>query len=161
MALAGFNRLSYTHDTIIGDFNAQVIDLYSAIQYPQPPPGPTFGGPPYTSYTAVALITRSDSEVVFALSGSVWDTLYWFGAEPGEHWFPAHINDPTCAPVTVEDTGTTVVDGVPLRTIETTDGSPSSNGSAPLGTWACTAPTGSLMDRRACVVTVITGSPIN
>jgi hypothetical protein len=27
MALAGFNRLSYTHDTIIGDFNAQVIDL--------------------------------------------------------------------------------------------------------------------------------------
>jgi len=122
MALAGFQRMTYTHDTIIGSYTAQVIDLYSAIQYPQPPPGPTYGGPPYTSYTPVALITRSDSEVVFSLSGSVWDTLYWFGADPGEHWFPAHINDSTCVPVTVADTSTTVVDGVPLRTIETMDG---------------------------------------
>lgn len=122
MALAGFHRLTYTHDTIIGGFNAQIIDQYSAIQYPQPPPGPTFSGPPYISYTPVALITRSDSEIVFILSGTVWDTLYWFGADPGEHWFPAHVNDTTCAPITVVDTGTTVIDGVPLRRVETMDG---------------------------------------
>lgn len=121
MALAGFQRLTYTHDTLIGDFNAQVIDRYSAIQYPQPPLGQTYTEP-YTSYTPVALITRSDSEVIFLLSGAAWDTLYWFGADPGEHWFPAHVNDTTCAPITVADTGTTVVDGVPLRWLHTMDG---------------------------------------
>ncbi len=121
MALAGFLRMTYTHDTLIGGYTAQVIDRYSAIQYPQPPPGPTFSGPPYISYTPVELITRSDSEVVFILSGTVWDTLYWFGAVPGEHWFPAHVNDTTCAPITVVDTGTTVVGGVPLHWLRTTD----------------------------------------
>ena len=121
MALAGFQRLTYTHDTLIGDFNAQVIDRYSAIQYPQPPLGQTYTEP-YTSYTPVALITRSDSEVVFLLSGAAWDTLYWFGADPGDHWFPAHVNDTTCAPITVADPGTTVVDGVPLRWLHTLDG---------------------------------------
>ncbi len=122
MFLSGFHRMTYTHDTLIGSYDAQIIDRYSAIQYPQPPPGPTFGGPPQISYTPLAVITRSDSEVVFILSGTVWDTLYWFGADPGEQWFPAHINDTTCAPIVVADTGTTVVDGLPLRWIQTMDG---------------------------------------
>ncbi len=115
MFLAGFNKMSYTHDTIVAGFTAQVIDRYSAIQYPQPPPGPTFGGPPYVSYTPVALITRMEDDVVYSLGGSDWDTLYWFGAVPGDHWFPAHVNDPTCQPMVVSDTSTMVIDGVPLR----------------------------------------------
>lgn len=122
MGLAGFHRMTYTHDTLIGGFEAQVLDMYSAIQYPQPPPGPTFSGPPYTSYTSVARITRSDGDVVFTLDGSVWDTLYWFGADPGDHWFPSHVDEPSCEPITVVDTGTTVIGGVPLRWLLTTDG---------------------------------------
>ena len=70
MFLSGFHRMTYTHDTLIGSYDAQIIDRYSAIQYPQPPPGPTFGGPPQISYTPLAVITRSDSEVVFILSGN-------------------------------------------------------------------------------------------
>lgn len=122
MGLAGFHRLSYTHDTLIDGVNAQIIDAYSAIQFPQPPPGPIFSGPPYITYTPVALITRADSDVVFVLAGSVWDTLYWFGAHPGDHWFAAHVEDVDCAPIMVEDTGTTVIDGVALRWLETMDG---------------------------------------
>ena len=122
MALAGFHRMTYTHDTLIGGFNAQIIDQYSAIQFPQPPPGPTFGGPPHISYTPVAVITRSDSDAVFILTGSVWDTLYWFGAIPGDRWFPPHALGSACDPITVADTGTMVIDGVPLRRVETMDG---------------------------------------
>jgi hypothetical protein len=118
MFLAGFNRMSYTHDTLIAGFNAQVIDRYSAIQYPQPPPDPLFSGPPYISYTPISVITRSEADVVYTLQGGVWDTLYWFGAVPGDRWFPSHINDTTCMPLIVTDTGTIVIDGVPLRRLE-------------------------------------------
>lgn len=122
MGLAGFNRMTYTHDTLIDGFTAQIIDQYSAIQFPQPPPGPTFGGPPNISYTPVAVITRSDSDAVYILTGAVWDTLYWFGAVPGDHWYPPHAPGADCDPITVADTGTTVIEGVALRRVVTMDG---------------------------------------
>lgn len=118
MALAGFVRMSYTHDSIVAGYNAQVIDRYAAIQYPQPPPGPTFGGPPVTSYDAVVAITRSDADVVYILQAGEWDTLYWFGAVPGDHWYPAHVSDPSCDPLVVTDTTTIVVGGIQLRRLE-------------------------------------------
>ncbi|MBP7407392.1 MAG: T9SS type A sorting domain-containing protein [Flavobacteriales bacterium] len=115
LILAGFQRMSYTHDTLVGGYTAQVIDRYSAIQYPQAPPGPTYGGPPIISYDPVSVITRSADDVVFTLSGITWDTLYWFGAVPGDHWYPAHAVDTNCEPLLVSDTGTMVVDDVSLR----------------------------------------------
>lgn len=118
MFLAGFNRMSYTGDTIVDGYTAQIIDRYSAVQYPQPPPGPTFSGPPYVTYTPVAVITRMEDDVVLALQGGAWDTLYWFGALPGDHWYPAHVNDSTCQPLVVTDTSTVVINGVPLRRLE-------------------------------------------
>lgn len=117
MFLAGFIRMSYTHDTLIDGFNAQVIDQYRAVQYPQPPPDPIFGGPPVITYTPVAVITRTENDVVLIRGGSTWDTLYWFGAAPGDRWSQAHVEDTSCAPFVVVDTGTTLFDGIPLRWI--------------------------------------------
>lgn len=117
MFLAGFHRMSYTHDTIIGLDTAQVIDRYSAIQYPLPPPDYGYTAP-YISYTPVAAVTRTDSAVVYLFSGTDQDTLYWFGAIPGDHWYPAFVNDSTCQPLVVTDTSTTVIDGMPLRTLQ-------------------------------------------
>ncbi|MCB0793745.1 MAG: T9SS type A sorting domain-containing protein [Flavobacteriales bacterium] len=116
--LAGFIRMSYTHDTVVAGHTAQIIDRYSAIQYPQPPPGPTYGGPPVVGYTPIAVIARFEEDVVYTLGGGVWDTLYWFAAVPGDRWHPAHVNDTTCQPLIVTDTSTIIVDGLPLRRLE-------------------------------------------
>ncbi len=118
MSLAGFHRMTYTHDSVVAGYPAQVIDRYSAIQYPQPPPGPTFGGPPYITYYPVVVITREENEVVYTWQGGAWDTLYWFGAVPGDHWYPAHINDTICQPLVVSDTSTLIIDGMALRRLE-------------------------------------------
>ena len=119
MFLAGFTRMSCTGDTLVDGYTAQIIDRYSAVQYPQPPPGPIFSGPPVVSYTPVAVITRAEGDVVFTLQGGEWDTLYWFGAAPGQGWTAAHVQEgQDCAPFVVADTGTTVIDGMALRWIE-------------------------------------------
>ncbi|HMN04137.1 MAG TPA: T9SS type A sorting domain-containing protein [Flavobacteriales bacterium] len=114
--VAGFQRMTYTHDTIIAGHTAHVIDRYVAIQYPLPPPDYGFTEP-YIDHTPVAAITQLEDDVVYIFSGTDRDTLYWFGALPGDHWYPAFVDDPTCQPLTVTDTSTTVVDGVPLRTL--------------------------------------------
>lgn len=117
MALSGFQRMTYTHDTIIAGHTAHVIDRYPAIQYPLPPPD--FGyTEPYIDHTPVAAITQLEDDVVYIFSGTDRDTLYWFGALPGDHWYPAFVDDPTRQPLVVTDTSTTVVDGVPLRTLQ-------------------------------------------
>lgn len=117
--LAGFKRMRYTGDTIVDGYTAQIIDRYSAIQYPQPPPGPIYSGPPEVNYTPVAVITRAEGDVVFTLREGAWDTLYWFGAVPGQGWTAAHAPDEQdCAPFIVADTGTYVIDGLALRWIE-------------------------------------------
>jgi Secretion system C-terminal sorting domain len=115
MYTAGFLRMSYVRDTVIEGYDAQVIDKYTATQYPQPPPDPLFSGPPYTSYEPIAIITRHDSDAVFVRLGNDWDTLYWFGAAPGDHWFPPGISTSDCDQLVVVDTGTDVLSGVPLR----------------------------------------------
>ncbi len=117
MYTAGFIRMTYTHDTLIGGDIAQVIDRYTATQLPQPPPEPHFSGPPFTSYDPVVTITKLDTGVVYVLSGASWDTLYWFDAVPGDHWWPPGISSPDCDQLVVGDTGTDVLDGVALHWI--------------------------------------------
>jgi hypothetical protein len=116
MSLAGFFRMSYTHDTLIDGHLAQVIDRYSAIQFPLPPPDYGYTDP-YITYEPTAAITQWEDGVVYLFSGTDWDTLYWFDADPGDHWYPAFVNDTTCQPLEVLDTGTIVIEGVPLRTL--------------------------------------------
>lgn len=115
--VAGFQRMTYTHDTIIAGHTAHVIDRYVAIQYPLPPPDYGFTEP-YIDYTPVAAITQLEGDVVYLFSGTDRDTLYWFGALPGDHWYPPFVNDTTCQPLIVTDTSTIVIDGVPLRTLQ-------------------------------------------
>ena len=119
MFYAGFARMTYTGDTIVDGYTAQIIDRYSALQPPQPPPGPTFGGPPLISYNPVAVITRSQDDVVYTWEMGSWDTLYWFGASPGQGWSARHVEGmQDCTPFIVADTGTAVIDGIALRWIE-------------------------------------------
>lgn len=116
---AGFTRMTYTGDTIVDGYTAQIIDRYSALQPPQPPPGPTFSGPPVISYIPVAVITRSQDDVVYTWEMGSWDTLYWFGAAPGQGWTARHVEGvQDCTPFIVADTGTTVIAGMALRWIE-------------------------------------------
>ena len=116
MFLAGYNRMSYTGDTLIDGYSAQIIDRTSAIQYPQPQPGGWTQ--PYYEYTPVAVITRFEDDVVYVRGGEVWDTLYWFGAMVGDQWSMAHVNDTTCASFIVSATGIDTIDGVPLRWLD-------------------------------------------
>lgn len=116
--LAGFVRMEYVGDTLLDGYTAQRIDRYAAIQYPQPPPGPTYGGPPIESQTSNAAITRFADDVVYTWQNGEWDTLYWFGASPGQGWTVAHNTDPQCDPFMVSDTGTTIIDGIPLHWIQ-------------------------------------------
>lgn len=116
LALAGFQRMSYRADTVVDGQQAQVIDRYAAIQYPQPE-APVFGGPPVVTYTPVAAITRFADEVVYLWSGTEWDTLYWFGAAVGQGW-RAPFGEPFCEPFVVLETGTESFNGVPLRWLD-------------------------------------------
>ena len=112
----GFQRLTYNRDTLIDGFTAQVIDRYSISQYPQP--DPPFWSEPYEGYTDTRHITRLEDDVVYIRQSSSWDTLYWYGANIGDHWYPPHVTDPECAPLVVSDTGTTYVGGMALRFVE-------------------------------------------
>ena len=119
MFYAGFTRMTYTGDTLVDGYTAQIIDRYTALQPMQPPPGPTFGGPPLISHTPVAVITRSQDDVVYTWELGSWDTLYWFGAAPGQGWTARHVEGvQDCTPFIVTDTGTAVIDGMALRWIE-------------------------------------------
>jgi len=114
----GFQRLTYWGDTLIDGQVAHKIDRYTAIQYPQPPPAPLYGGPPVISYTPLAALTRVEDDVVFLRQGTEWDTLYWFGAMPGDRWTPAFMDLSNCDPLVVSYVGTEVIHGVPLRWVE-------------------------------------------
>lgn len=64
--------------------------------------------------------TRIEDDVVYAwgVMGQPWDTLYWFGAEQGDRWWP--IGHPqSCPPMGMMEvimTGDTILDGLTLAT---------------------------------------------
>jgi len=115
--LAGFLRMSYRADSLVDGYQAQVIDRYWAVQYPQPTQ-PVYGGPPVITYTPVAAITRFEEDVVYLRGGATWDTLYWFGAQVGEGWTMPHAGSVDCDRFVVSGIGTTVINGVTLRWLD-------------------------------------------
>ncbi|MBK9538805.1 MAG: hypothetical protein IPO12_08710 [Flavobacteriales bacterium] len=54
----GYIEYSYAGDTLINGMEAQVLDVATAFQYPQPPPEPP--SPPQYTYDPVAYITRNE-----------------------------------------------------------------------------------------------------
>ena len=116
---SGVQRVEYVGDTLLSGFTAQRLDQTDVVA--------PWGTSNYTVYPSLPLFTRHDNEVVFIWdNNSAYDTLFWFGAAPGDHWNAAGWPDGSNIMVTVMDTATEVVDGVPLRrlVVEPIPGSP-------------------------------------
>jgi hypothetical protein len=101
----------YAGDTLVDGYPAQRIDQSTQVVWQGT----------VTAGTGFFGVTRTDGDVVWEWSGSSWDTLYWFSAGPGDHWQPFWLEDGAqgCPDHAwfVLDTFTTVMDGVPLRSM--------------------------------------------
>jgi hypothetical protein len=115
----GVQRVEYVSDTLLGGYTAQRLDQTDVVA--------PLGSTNFTVYPSFSLYTRYDNEVVFIWDNDgAYDTLFWFGAVPGDHWNAAGWPDGSNIMVTVMDTATEVIDGVPLRrlVVEPLPGSP-------------------------------------
>lgn len=112
----GYNRLYYAGDTLLDDRLGQRL----AEQHAEQSWGSSYV---FQYHNPVAQITAVEDGVVFLWSTTLeaWDTLFWFGAAPGEHWQRPHVQfivgNPTDR-IEVVDTGTVLLDGLPLRTLD-------------------------------------------
>lgn len=105
---SGITRAWYAGDTLVGGYMAQRIDQTVIAYQPSWPFGQAF------TQQLDPLHTRVANGVVHPWNGSnnTYDTLIWFDAVPGDHWQVPHSD---WAQFDVLDTGTTVVEGIPLR----------------------------------------------
>lgn len=111
------NRIiRYTGDTIVdghGSKHLLVVDQYIN---PNTQLVDTFGLPAHA-------FTRLNDDVVWLWSEThqAWDTMYWFGAEPGDFWTPPFATPGECELsgtgdlIHVVDTGTVEISGLQLR----------------------------------------------
>ncbi len=109
MQAGGVRRAWYSGDTIVGGQPCQRIDHTIVAYEPVPPLGSPF------TYQDQPFFTHAQGDLVelWDPSGSAFDTLAWFGAAPGDHWDLAGLSG--VARFDVLDTGTRLVDGIPLR----------------------------------------------
>ncbi len=71
-------------------------------------------------------VTRAEDDVIYRLQdfsdmggGPQWDTIIWFGADPGDHWDQLQLGDFGCScPFNVVDTGHVEFGGQWLRSID-------------------------------------------
>jgi len=102
---------TYAQDTVIDGYTAQRIDYsFRLIE---------FGGiDTLIEAIGTAGYTRYEEEVVDERVDGGWDTLYWFGAVPGDEWAPSEPVENICGQVFhVLDTSSTIIDGVQLRVV--------------------------------------------
>jgi Secretion system C-terminal sorting domain len=104
----GFARFNYAGDTIIGGANCQRIDQYiEAWYYPLDT---------LLSTQAYPIFTKVDDDLVSILTTTGFDTLYYFGAVPGDHWqVTLEEGGDGYATINVTDTGTQMIDGEMLH----------------------------------------------
>ncbi|MCB0793746.1 MAG: T9SS type A sorting domain-containing protein [Flavobacteriales bacterium] len=117
LAGSGYTEYTYTGDTLFEGRTSQKITATGYFT-------DYIINPPTTIPVNDVRYTSLENDVVFLwtnMSGTwAWDTLYWFGAVPGDKWFPAGA-DSVCGPepmdymFLVTDTTTILIDGVPLR----------------------------------------------
>lgn len=124
LASSGYVQYTYDGDTLVGGRMAQrITGTGYTIDYTVMPPDtfPVNGD----RFTAV------DNDVVFlwtSMSGTLeWDTLYWYGAVPGDKWFPAGTDNACGPPLAINmfqvvDTSTVMVGGYPLRQLNVMGG---------------------------------------
>ena len=106
--ITALEQFTYSGDTIVDGYPAQRIDRV----YQQTSPMNVVA-------TGGFFFTRTNGDVVWEWNGTEWDTLYWFSALPGDHWQPFWPYQEVCPDHAwqVQDTSTTVVSGIPLRTL--------------------------------------------
>ena len=115
----GVQQVEYVGDTMLGGYPAQRLEQTHVVA--------PWGTTDYSTYSSFSLFTHSDGEIVFQWDGvSTYDTLFWFSAEPGDQWHAPGWPDDGNILLTVVDTATVDVDGVPLRrlVVEPFSGSP-------------------------------------
>jgi hypothetical protein len=105
----GVRHAWYSGDTVVGGLAAKRIDQFIYAYDPVFPFGSAF------SAAAAPIFTTEVGDQVWIWNNgsSSYDTLLWFGAVPGDHWDIPHYPGP--GRFDVLDTGTTVVDGIPLH----------------------------------------------
>ncbi len=109
----GFARFTFSGDTIIGSLPSQKIQLHAE--------GLNFGDP--TAWDLGPYFTTVDGDLVSIWTAAGFDTLYHFGAVPGDHWNRTLADgSDSMAPLTIADTGNMVIDGVQLHFLVATDG---------------------------------------
>jgi len=101
--VVGYVRTEYTGDTLVGGFLCQRLEsmVYGYDLQFQVPFTQSLG----------QRSTRGQGELVEMWNGTGFDTLYWFGASPGDGWDLGIVD----GGLTVLDTGTVDISGVPLR----------------------------------------------
>ncbi len=109
----GYTRVYYAGDTVVGGQSAQRLAKQHAVQ--------SWGSEYVYSYLQPAeMLTYEENGVVYLWSTQIeiWDTLFWFAAEPGDRWQRAHdvlIGGNPSDWIEVLDTSAIVVDGTSLR----------------------------------------------
>lgn len=105
--------LAYVGDTMVDGFSAQHISVVGAITL-------LFGSDTLIVTDQPAVFTRVDDDVVFDWDYSDWDTLFWFGAVPGDEWQPHWSFGWECPDrvLHVLDTSTILIDGLALRQLD-------------------------------------------
>lgn len=102
----GYVQASYVADTVVAGMDAKKIAAHveGYDQYLQQP----------ISYDLQPIITAYNGDAVTIWTGTTYDTLFWFGATPGDQWAAGGIQQ-TGTIYTVTDTGSVTVDGLDLR----------------------------------------------
>ncbi|MFZ1691695.1 MAG: T9SS type A sorting domain-containing protein [Flavobacteriales bacterium] len=99
----GYAQATFVADTLVAGVSAHKITAHvEGIDQSNQQP---------ISYDLPPLFTAMSGDAVMLWTGSSFDTLFHYGAAPGDQWVPAG----TGALYTVLDTGTTLIDGQPLR----------------------------------------------
>ena len=122
VGLQGYTMFTYGGDTLLGGEAGQLITAYTVgIDFNQQVDTLIYPGATITSHNGDLVSVWSDAE-------QAWDTLYNFAAVPGESWLPPFAQLGLCGgaefgdAVQVLDTGTVVIDGVPLRYLDIHNG---------------------------------------
>ena len=106
----GITRVVYEGDSQVGGFMAQKLRETNVIA--------PWGSDEYTSTTnPYPMLTRFADGVVYLWNGwpGEYDTLMWFNAAPGQFWASPGLEDWPDFRITVLDTSTVTIGGVPLR----------------------------------------------
>ncbi len=113
-------RFTYAGDTLVDGYAGQRIEQLTQQWLPW------WAGDSLLIASGPDVVTRTEPGVVlwWLSQTQEWDTLYWFGAQLGDMWSPGweqlygSNNCTADAYLQVVDTGTMIVDGVPLRTLD-------------------------------------------